>query len=252
MYLVKYVAHCGICSRRKSFDLIKQGVVSVNDTITTDPFVVIAEGDRVAVDGKVVTPDSFIYILLNKPKDYLTAVTDDRGRKTVMELLTPDRGPAEIDKRVYPIGRLDRMSTGILLFTNDGELAQKLSHPSSEVPKLYRVQLHKPLSKQDLSLLLEGFDLPDGFIKADACRYGPTKNKRDVLIELHSGRNRIVRRMFVHCGYEVEKLDRVGYAGLLTSLLPTSLKRGSWRFLTSDEVTMLRALTSKLTLERSD
>lgn len=230
MYLLKYLAHCGICSRRKAVDLIKSGAISVNGQVVTMPFSLVSQGDVVRYNGVVVEPEKHVYLLLNKPKDYVTTCRDTHGRKTVMELIA-----GATEKRIYPVGRLDRMSTGLLLFTNDGALAQKLSHPSSEVAKVYRVLLNKSFLKKDLERLRNGFELEDGFIRADACSYGDMKNRRDVVLEIHSGRNRIVRRMFQFLGYRVEKLDRVGYAGLTLG----SLARGAWRVLEQKEVARL-------------
>ncbi|MBU1007714.1 rRNA pseudouridine synthase [Candidatus Dependentiae bacterium] len=233
MYLLKYLAHCGVCSRRKAVVLIKSGVITVNGFVATMPFSLVRDEDIVAYNGKVVKPEAYVYLMLNKPKDYVTTCRDTHGRKTVIALI---RGATK--ERVYPVGRLDRMSTGLLLFTNDGALAQKLSHPSSNVTKRYRVFLDKSFEKKDLQRFLVGFDLKDGFIKADSCRYGSAKDKRDVVLELHSGRNRIVRRMFKFLGYRVEKLDRTGYAGLTLG----ATAHGSWYFLTREEIFSLTGL----------
>lgn len=233
MYLLKYLAHCGVCSRRKAFDLIKEGLVTVNDEQVFSPFTQVTVDDEVTFRGVIVRPQSYDYIIVNKPKDYVTTCRDTRGRKTVMELI---EGASSV--RVYPVGRLDRMTTGLLLFTNDGALTQKLSHPSSNVPKQYRVWLDRSLEKKDFDVLLKGFELDDGFIQVDFCEYPNPKDKRDVIVEIHSGRNRIVRRMFAQLGYRVKKLDRVGYAGL--TLKTIGLERGAWRRLTDDEVAMLR------------
>lgn len=230
MYLLKYLAHCGICSRRKAAELIKQGLVKVNGQVVTMPFSQTKEGDLVTYKGKVVKPQKHVYVLLNKPKGYLTTCSDERGRKTVMELVKDAS-----KNRLYPVGRLDRDSTGLLLFTNDGKLAQKLSHPSGNVPKVYRVLLDKQLLKQDLQKIQNGITLEDGFLEVDRCNYNTPKNKYDIIIQIHSGRYRIIRRMFKHLGYKVEKLDRVEYAGLTKQ----NLSRGAWRFLTKDEITQL-------------
>lgn len=233
VYLLKFLTQCGIASRRRVVDLIKQGHVQVSGIVERAPFAQISDDDEILCDGKPVKKESFVYILLNKPKGYLTACADDRGRKIVMELI---EGATE--QRVYPVGRLDRMSTGLLLFTNDGQLAQKLGHPSGNVPKRYRVLLNKPLAKKDFESLQSGITLEDGSIKVDAIAYHSIKDKRDVIVQLHSGRNRIVRRMFQHLHYHVEKLDRIGYANLTLENLP----RGEWRYLTQDEVGVLRGL----------
>lgn len=233
MYLLKYLAQCGICSRRKAAELIKQGEITVNGNVVTMPFVLIEPGDEVIYQGKLVVRPKQVYILLNKPKDYLTTCCDERGRKTVMELVQD-----ATDERVYPVGRLDRMTTGLLLLTNDGSLAQKLSHPRYNIPKKYRVLLDAPFAEQDRKKLREGLELDDGAVMVDAIEYGDKKNKCDVIVQLHSGRNRIVRRIFSALGYTVEKLDRIAYAGLTLGALP----RGSWRFLTKQEVDRLFAL----------
>jgi len=231
MYLLKYLAHCGLCSRRNAAELIKTAVICVNGEIVTMPFALVKEGDVVTYKGKIVKPESYIYLVLNKPKGFLTTCSDESGRRTVMDLIK-----AATKKRIYPVGRLDRMSTGILFFTNDGALSQKLSHPSNNVSKVYRVLLDRPMKRSELDRILNGFSLEDGFIKADRCQYGKPRDKRDVVLELHSGRNRIVRRMFQHLGFKVLKLDRVGYAGMQLQDLP----RGVWRFLTADEVKKLK------------
>jgi len=239
MYLLKYLAHCGLCSRRKAVELIKSGRIAINGCVVTMPFSLVSEGDVVTYSGKVVTPEAYVYLMLNKPKGYLTTCSDEVGRKTVMELIA-----GVTDKRIYPVGRLDRMSTGILLFTNDGALAQKLSHPSGNVPKVYRVLLNRPLVQKNFDKLLEGFELGasrgsrPGFIKADSCVYSNPIDKCDVIIEIHSGMNRVVRRMFEHIGYVVEKLDRIGYSGLTKG----SLARGEWRFLNKKEIKKLKVL----------
>jgi len=231
MYLLKYLAHCGLCSRRKAVDLIKKGFIKVNGKTICMPFALVNEHDIVLYNDRLVTPEPFVYILLNKPKNVLTTCFDERGRKTVLDLIA---GATRL--RVYPVGRLDRMSTGLLLITNDGLLAQKLSHPSSKVEKQYQVYLDKAFSKNDLKRLTDGFELEDGIIRVDDCFYGDSTDKKDVVVQIHSGRNRIVRRMFLHLGYRVEKLDRIRYAGLKKH----QLARSSWRFLTSQELEILR------------
>lgn len=230
MYLLKYLAQCGICSRRKAAELIKQGAVTVNGKIVTMPFVQVESSDEVLYKDNLVKQPENVYVLLNKPKDCLTTCFDERGRRTVMDVVKGATG-----ERIYPIGRLDRMTTGLLLLTNNGALAQKLSHPKYNVPKRYRLLLDKPMSLRDCDKLLSGIDLDDGLIQVDECVYGDRKNKRDMIVQIHSGRNRIVRRMFETLGYEVEKLDRISYAGLTLGTLP----RGDWRFLTKKEVALL-------------
>ncbi len=232
--LNKYLADCGICSRREADDLIKAGCVTVNgEVITTMGFKVKTE-DKVVYGGQTLNREKLRYVLLNKPKGYITTSDDPFERDTVMELV---QGVCE--ERIFPVGRLDKLTTGLLLFTNDGELTKKLTHPSSEIAKLYQVSLDKPLTKNDLLRIAEGIELDDGFIAADSIAYVEgDETKKEIGIELHSGRNRIVRRIFEHLGYEVEKLDRVMFAGLDKYKLP----RGEWRFLTDQEVAMLKKI----------
>jgi len=230
--LNKYIANAGICSRREADKLIEAGVVKVNgETITTLGYKV-KPTDIVEVEGQKIKNEKKVYILLNKPKDYLTTTKDPQNRKTVMELIK-----GAVKERVFPVGRLDRQTTGLLLFTNDGELADKLMHPKSNVPKLYHVTLNKNFSGSDFEKLVKGIELEDGFIKPDALSYVMGK-KNELGIQIHSGKNRIIRRIFEHLGYDVIKLDRVMYAGLTKKNLP----RGKWRFLTEKEVNFLKML----------
>jgi len=230
--LNKYIANAGICSRREADKLIEAGVVKVNgETITTLGYKV-KPTDIVEVEGQKIKNEKKVYILLNKPKDYLTTTKDPQNRKTVMELIK-----GAVKERVFPVGRLDRKTTGLLLFTNDGELADKLMHPKSNVPKLYHVTLDKNFSGSDFEKLVKGIELEDGFIKPDALSYVMGK-KNELGIQIHSGKNRIIRRIFEHLGYDVIKLDRVMYAGLTKKNLP----RGKWRFLTEKEVNFLKML----------
>jgi 23S rRNA pseudouridine2605 synthase len=230
--LNKYLADCGICSRREADDLIKAGCVMVNDEVITTMGYKVKTNDKVVYGGQTLNREKLRYILLNKPKGYITTSDDPYERDTVMELVK-DACP----ERVYPVGRLDKQTTGLLLFTNDGDLAKKLTHPSSEIPKLYHVILDKPLTKNDMLRISEGIELDDGPIAADSIAYDQDDDsKKSVGIELHSGRNRIVRRIFEHLGYEVTKLDRVMFAGLDKYKLP----RGEWRFLTDLEVVNLK------------
>jgi len=230
--LNKYIANAGICSRREADKLIEAGVVKVNgETVTTLGYKV-KPTDIVEVEGQKIKNEKKVYILLNKPKDYLTTTKDPQNRKTVMELIKD-----AVKERVFPVGRLDRQTTGLLLFTNDGELADKLMHPKSNVPKLYHVTLDKNFSGSDFEKLIKGIELEDGFIKPDALSYVMGK-KNELGIQIHSGKNRIIRRMFEHLGYDVIKLDRVMYAGLTKKNLP----RGKWRFLTEKEVNFLKML----------
>ena len=232
--LNKYLADCGICSRREADDLIKAGCVSVNGEVITTMGYKVKTDDKVVYGGQTLNREKLRYILLNKPKGYITTSDDPYERDTVMELVK-DACP----ERIFPVGRLDKGTTGLLLFTNDGDLTKKLTHPSSEVPKLYHVTLNKPLTKNDMLRIAEGIELDDGPIAADSIAYDQDDDsKTSIGIELHSGRNRIVRRIFEHLGYEVVKLDRVMFAGLDKYRLP----RGEWRFLTDLEVMNLKQL----------
>ena len=232
MPLNKYIAHGGICSRRDAAELVKKGEVTVNGEVVTEPGRKIIEKDVVKVKGKKITPSrDFVYILLNKPKDFITTTEDPQGRRTVLDLIR--NASAE---RVYPIGRLDRNTSGVLLFTNDGDLAQSLSHPKNEIKKIYEVKLDKPLAKGDFESLLAGISLEDGFIQPDAVAYADSKDKTIIGIEIHSGRNRIVRRMFEKLGYDVKGLDRVMYAGLTKK----NVQRGKWRLLNEREIRILK------------
>lgn len=232
--LNKYLADCGICSRREADDLIKAGCVMVNDEVITTMGYKVKTNDKVVYGGQTLNREKLRYILLNKPKGYITTSDDPYERDTVMELVQN-----ACPERVYPVGRLDKQTTGLLLFTNDGDLAKKLTHPSSEIPKLYHVILDKPLTKNDMLRIAEGIELDDGPIAADNIAYDQDDDsKKSIGIELHSGRNRIVRRIFEHLGYEVTKLDRVMFAGLDKYKLP----RGEWRFLTDLEVVNLKKI----------
>ena len=228
--LNKYIANAGICSRREADVLIASGAVTVNGEVITQLGYKVKAGDVVHYGGEKLVSERKRYILLNKPKGYITTMDDPQERKTVMSLVA-DACP----ERIYPVGRLDRNTTGLLLFTNDGELAKKLTHPSSGARKIYNVELDKPLSANDRRRMLEGISLEDGDISVDAVEYG-TDNRTVVGVELHSGRNRIVRRIFESMGYEVYKLDRVLFAELTKKNLP----RGHWRELTQKEVGFLK------------
>lgn len=229
--LNRYIAMSGICSRREADEFIQSGVVSVNGLVVTELGAKVSQQDEVRFNGNVIRNERKVYIVMNKPKGYVTSVEDPHADKTVMELLK--EGCRE---RVYPVGRLDKNSLGVLLITNDGDMAKKLMHPSFEKKKVYQVSLDKPLTHADMDALVQGFELDDGEIHADAVSYVGTK-KTEIGIEIHSGRNRIVRRMFEHLGYKVTKLDRVYFAGLTKQ----RLKRGEWRFLTPREVQALRS-----------
>lgn len=232
MPLNKYIAHSGVCSRRDAVDIIKSGKVKVNNEVISEPGHKISPGDLVIVNGKKITPVlNLVYILMNKPKDYITTTEDERGRKTVLDLIkraTPEK--------VYPVGRLDRNTSGVLLLTNDGDLTQKLTHPSNEIKKVYAVSLDKPLIKNHFDEILKGVPLDDGVAMVDSLAYTDTKDKTQVGIEIHSGRNRVVRRIFEHYGYEVKNLDRVVFAGLTKK----NVERGKWRFLNEKEVRDLK------------
>jgi len=236
MPLNKYVAHCGICSRRDAVPLIKEGKMRVNDVVILEPGFKVNPNDVVSFGGKKIVPEkNLVYILLNKPKDYITTLDDPEGRKTVLDLL---RGVTA--ERIFPIGRLDRNTTGVLLLTNDGDLTQKLSHPSHEVRKIYEVKLDKPLGKLDFERILIGLDLEDGFVRADSLAYTDPKDKSIIGIELHSGRNRIVRRMFESLGYDVRNLDRVMFGNLTKK----NVERGKWRYLVEKEIRLLKFMNS--------
>lgn len=237
MRLNKYVAHCGICSRRQAADLVKEGQVSVNGEVVREPFYQIQPGDVVRYKGKVIRPEEQkVYLLLNKPKGVISTVQDEKGRKTVIDLIKD-----KVKERVFPVGRLDRDTTGLLLLTNDGELALKMTHPSFKLEKQYDVTLDKPFKPDDLQKIREGVELEDGAATVDAAHYTPGKSKECVTLMLHIGRNRIVRRIFEHLGYEVVKLDRVYLGGLTKKDLP----RGFVRYLTPREVLMLKHFTGK-------
>lgn len=229
--LNRYIAMSGICSRREADDFIQSGVVSVNGLTVTELGAKVSQDDEVRFNGNVIRNEKKVYIVMNKPKGYVTSVEDPHADKTVMDLLKNS-----CRERVYPVGRLDKNSLGVLLITNDGDMAKKLMHPSFEKKKVYQVSLDKPLMRADMDALVQGFELDDGEIHADAVSYVGDK-KTEVGIEIHSGRNRIVRRMFEHLGYKVVKLDRVYFAGLTKQ----RLKRGEWRFLSPREVQALRS-----------
>ncbi|RPE13002.1 pseudouridine synthase [Chitinophaga lutea] len=232
MPLNKFIAHCGICSRRKAVDYIKEGQVTVNGEKIIEPAFKVSGKDLVKLDDKrIYLQKNLVYVLLNKPKGYITTTDDPEGRQTVMELVED-----AAEERLYPVGRLDRNTSGLLLLTNDGELAQKLAHPKHNIKKIYHVELDKPLTKADFEKIIAGVTLEDGLALVDALGYVDTKDKKQIGIEIHSGKNRIVRRIFEHLQYQVEKLDRVMYAGLTKK----NLNRGKWRFLTDKEVILLK------------
>ena len=229
--LNKFLANAGVCSRREADDFIQAGVVTVNGEVVKELGTKVMRTDTVKFHDQPVTMEKKVYVLLNKPKDTVTTSDDPQNRKTVMELVK-DACP----ERIYPVGRLDRNTTGVLLLTNDGELASKLTHPRFLKKKVYHVTLDKNVTAHDLHQIAEGITLEDGDIKADAIDYAHETDKSQVGIEIHSGRNRIVRRIFETLGYRVIKLDRVQFAGLTKK----NVRRGDWRFLTEKEVEMLR------------
>jgi 23S rRNA pseudouridine2605 synthase len=235
--LNKYIAHGGICSRRDAAELVRQGKVTVNGQLITEPGTKVHPTDTVKVGNKKVTiSNNFVYILLNKPKDYITTTDDPQGRRTVLDLIRP-----ATTERVFPIGRLDRNTSGVLLLTNDGDLAQKLAHPSHQIRKIYHVTLDKPLTKADFDKIAAGaVTLDDGPAPVDDLAYADPKDKSQIGIEIHSGRNRIVRRIFEQLGYDVRGLDRVMYAGLTKK----NVQRGHWRLLADKEVRILKYLNS--------
>ena len=229
--LNKYLANAGVCSRREADDFIQAGVVSVNGQVVTELGTKVLRGDEVKFHDQPVTLEKKVYVLLNKPKDYVTTSDDPQQRKTVMDLVK-DACP----ERIYPVGRLDRNTTGVLLLTNDGEMASKLTHPKFLKKKVYHVYLDKNVTMHDMQQIASGIELEDGEIHADAIEYADDHDKSQVGIEIHSGKNRIVRRIFESLGHRVTKLDRVQFAGLTKK----NLRRGDWRFLTEQEVDMLR------------
>lgn len=225
--LNKYIANSGMCSRRDADIYIAAGSVTVNGKVVTEMGYKVKKSDDIRFDGRRLNPEKKEYVLLNKPKNFITTTKDEKGRRTVMELIS-----SASNNRLYPVGRLDRATTGLLLFTNDGDMAKKLTHPKHNIRKIYHVFLDKNVSIADLRKIREGLELEDGKIEVDEVDYVTGASKKEIGIEIHSGKNRIVRRIFEHLGYEVSKLDRVVFAGLTKKDLP----RGHWRFLTSQEV----------------
>lgn len=237
MRLNKYIANSGISSRREADKLIAAGVVSVNGKIVTELGTKVGPGDKVQYGDQTISREKPRYVLLNKPKGYITTVDDPEKRKTVMSLVA-----GSCKERIYPVGRLDRNTTGLLLFTNDGNIAKKLTHPRYGIKKIYHVEIDKNLARADFVKIGEGFKLDDEMVKVDSIEYiGDGKDKKQIGIELHSGQNRIVRRIFEHFDYKVLRLDRVYYAGLTKKNLP----RGNWRFLEEQEINLLKMISSK-------
>jgi len=229
--LNRFIAHCGICSRREADDLIRNGFITVNGNKVTDLGVKVSASDDVRYKNKRLSAEKMVYILLNKPKGYVTTVEDPHADKTVLDLV----GNA-CTERIYPVGRLDKETTGVLLLTNDGQLTGRLTHPKYIRKKIYHVFLNKPVTKNDLFLLTEGIEIDGEMITIDAVSYADPEDRTQIGIEIHSGQNRIVRRIFEKLGYRVSKLDRVYFAGLTKKNLP----RGKWRFLTEKEINMLK------------
>lgn len=233
MRLNRFVANAGVCSRREADTYITAGLVTINGEQVSELGVRVMPGDEVCFDGRKIDAEKKMYLLLNKPKNFVTTTDDPHADRIVMELI---EGACE--ERIYPVGRLDRNTTGLLLFTNDGDLSEKLTHPSSKMKKVYQVTTDKPVEKRHIELIAEGIQLEDGPIAADAISYIDRGEKTEVGIEIHSGKNRIVRRIFEHFGYRVKKLDRVLFAGLTKKNLP----RGKYRFLSEKEVKFLKMM----------
>jgi 23S rRNA pseudouridine2605 synthase len=229
--LNRFIANSGVCSRRDADDHIKNGLVSVNGRIVTDMGIRVTYDDDIRYKNKKLSAEKKVYILMNKPKDYVTTVEDPHAEHTVLDLIGD-----ECPERVYPVGRLDKATTGVLLLTNDGDLAGKLTHPKFKRKKIYHVFLDNAVTKNDLFKLTEGIELDGTTVIADAVSYADPDDKSQIGIELHSGQNRVIRRMFETLGYKVKKLDRVYFAGLTKK----NVKRGKWRFLTDKEVSMLK------------
>ncbi len=232
--LNKYIANAGICSRRKADELIAKGLVTVSGKVVREMGYRVMPGEPVYYQGKEVVSGKKVYILLNKPKDTITTTSDPQGRKTVIDLVKKAGS-----ERIYPVGRLDRNTTGLLLLTNDGELSQDLAHPSKKVKKIYHVHLDKPLTKKDFEKIQKGISLEEGTVKVDDLAYPDPSEKSNIGIEIHIGWNRVIRRIFESLGYRIKRLDRVIYAGLTKKDLP----RGKWRFLTKKEVIWLKSFT---------
>jgi 23S rRNA pseudouridine2605 synthase len=229
--LNRYIANSGVCSRREADEYILAGHVHVNDKLVKEVGTKVTYSDTVRFKGRRLNPEKKVYLLLNKPKDYITTVDDPHAKRTVMELVRNS-----CKERIYPVGRLDRNTTGLLLFTNDGELTKKLTHPSHKIIKIYQAGLDRPLERADMDKIVSGLELEDGPVKVDEISWIDESDKSKIGIQLHSGKNRIVRRIFKHLDYNVVKLDRVFFAGLTKKNLP----RGKWRFLDEKEVNRLK------------
>ncbi|MBY0354022.1 rRNA pseudouridine synthase [Candidatus Babeliales bacterium] len=230
--LTKYLAHCGLSSRRKVTDLINEGLIAINGAIVKNPGERINPTDTITCQGRVVRPEKKVYILLNKPEGFVCTLSDPNQERTVMELV---QLPSK--QRIYPVGRLDQDTTGVLIMTNDGDLAQQLAHPRFARKKVYHTLLDRDLDPRDLEKIRNGITLRDGKVKADRAYFVQGRTKRHVGVELHSGRYHIIRRIFMHLGYHVTKLDRVAYS----SLTKRGVTKGNWRYLTQEEIRMLQA-----------
>ena len=237
MQLNKYLAHAGIASRRKAVELIKQGAVRVNNRVITSPYFVVEKGDEVTVHGKKIVPKELVYIIMNKPMGYITTTSDEKGRATVIDLLSK----TELNKRIYPVGRLDRNTTGLLLLTNDGEVAQRLAHPRYGIAKTYQVTLHKSFHLADRQRIMKGISLSDGLVKVDRISYPLGPDKNIIRLTLTSGKYRVVRRLFEALGYVIKKLDRIKYAFFTKKGLPL----GGWRKLSTKEIALLKKIVNK-------
>ncbi len=231
MRLNRYIANAGLCSRREADTFIATGCVTVNGKIVSEMGYQVLPGELVSFNGKIISAEKKVYVLLNKPKGYVTTLEDPHADKTVMELIAN-----ACPERIYPVGRLDKSTTGLLLFTNDGDMTKRLTHPKYNRKKIYHVYLDQKVTKNHLQEIVDGINLEDGFVAADSVSYVSEDDKKQVGIEIHSGKNKIVRRIFEHLGYKVEKLDRVYFCGLTKKDLP----RGRWRFLTEEEVSLLK------------
>ena len=229
--LNKYISNSGICSRRQADEYIAAGLVKINDVIITEMGVKVKPGDEVKYNGVRIRTEKKIYVLLNKPKDFVTTMDDPEGRKTVMDLVK-----SAGKERIYPVGRLDRNTTGVMLLTNDGELASKLTHPKYNQKKIYHVFLEQAMTQVDFNKMLEGVKLEDGFVRPDGLSFVNPNSKAELGIEIHSGKNRIIRRMFETLEYKVTRLDRVYFAGLTKK----GLARGQWRYLSEKEINILK------------
>jgi len=235
MRLNRYIANAGLCSRREADTYIATGCVTINGKIVSEMGHQVLPGELVSFNGRVISAEKKVYVLLNKPKGYVTTLEDPHADKTVMELIAN-----ACTERIYPVGRLDKSTTGLLLFTNDGDMTKRLTHPKYNRKKIYHVFCDRAVSKNHLQEIVDGVNLEDGFVVADSVSYVSEDDKKQVGIEIHSGKNKIVRRIFEHLGYKVDKLDRVYFCGLTKKDLP----RGRWRYLTEEEVSLLK-MTSK-------